>query len=107
MVCLCINQNKIYFLACVKVKKRQLRARFLLDSYKIKYEMVDISDPSPDNAEQRDKMLQVAKRRNESNPPFPPQFFNEDDYCGVSFFLFCFVFFVLYLILILLSFIGL
>lgn len=69
-----------------KVKKHQIRAQFLLDSYKIKYELIDISDPLMEK--QKEIMLQMAKRRNESTPPQPPQFFNEDQYCGVGFLLF-------------------
>lgn len=65
----------------IQVKKHQLRAQFLLDSYKIKYELIDISDPLLES--QKEIMLQVAKRRNESIAPQPPQFFNEDQYCGV------------------------
>ncbi|OTF71717.1 SH3 domain-binding glutamic acid-rich protein-like protein [Euroglyphus maynei] len=66
--------------ASKEVKKHQLRAQFLLDSYKIKYELIDISDPLLES--QKEIMLQVAKRRNESIAPQPPQFFNEDQYCG-------------------------
>ena len=73
--------NYNYF--CRQVKKRQLRAQFLLDSCKIKYEVVDISDQTQEVS--REKMLREGKRRNENNPPQPPQFFNEDEYCGVSF----------------------
>ncbi|KAF7495221.1 SH3 domain-binding glutamic acid-rich -like protein [Sarcoptes scabiei] len=66
--------------ASKEVKKHQLRAQFLLDSYKIKYELVDISDPTLETA--RETMMAAAKRRNESQPPQPPQFFNEEEYCG-------------------------
>ncbi|KAH9421646.1 SH3-binding, glutamic acid-rich protein [Dermatophagoides pteronyssinus] len=66
--------------ASKEVKKHQIRAQFLLDSYKIKYELIDISDPLMEK--QKEIMLQMAKRRNESTPPQPPQFFNEDQYCG-------------------------
>ncbi|KAH9520742.1 SH3-binding, glutamic acid-rich protein, variant 2 [Dermatophagoides farinae] len=66
--------------ASKEVKKHQLRAQFLLDSYKIKYELIDIADPLLES--QKEIMLQAAKRRNESMPPQPPQFFNDDQYCG-------------------------
>lgn len=66
--------------ASKEVKKHQLRAQFLLDSYKIKYEMVDVSDPVEELS--REKMLREAKRRTETQPPQPPQFYNEDEYCG-------------------------
>lgn len=52
-----------------------------MDSYKIKYEMVDVSDPVEELS--REKMLREAKRRTETQPPQPPQFYNEDEYCGV------------------------
>lgn len=63
------------------MKKRQLRAKFLLESYKIKYETVDITDPTTEA--EKAKMFAEAKRRNESSPPLPPQFFNDEKYCGV------------------------
>lgn len=67
----------------MQVKKRQLRAQFLLDSFKVKYETIDVSDPI--NEEARMKMTREATRRQgDSVPPLPPQFYNEDEYCGVS-----------------------
>ena len=91
----CLNfVNKVskfffsFFKQNKKVKKHQIRAQFLLDSYKIKYELIDISDPLMEK--QKEIMLQMAKRRNESTPPQPPQFFNEDQYCGVGVFLLLF-----------------
>ena len=44
--------------------------------------MIDIADPLMEL--ERERMLREAKRRTETMPPQPPQFYNEDDYCGVT-----------------------
>lgn len=68
--------------ASKEVKKYQLRAQFLLDSHKIRYEMIDISDPAMEEVKMM--MQREAKKRTENQLPQPPQFFNDDEYCGVS-----------------------
>jgi len=66
------------------VKKRQQRAQMLLDSLRVKYETVDITEPGHD--EEKELMKNVCKKRNNSSVALPPQFFNDDQYCGVNIF---------------------
>lgn len=67
-----------------QVKKRQQRALFILDSLKIEYEAIDITEPG--NQEHNDRFREVCKKSadGENKLPLPPQFFNQDTYCGVS-----------------------
>ena len=53
----------------------------LLDSLKIRYETIDISEPG--HEEEKELMRTVCKKRNNNPIAHPPQFFNEDQYCGV------------------------
>jgi len=48
---------------------------------KIDYENIDITEP--EHEDERQRMKEVCKKIG-NNPPLPPQFFNENDYCGVS-----------------------
>lgn len=72
-----------------QVKKRQQRVLMILDSRNIKYEVVDIAEPT--NEEQKDFMqnnsTSVGATVSDPNPrhPLPPQVFNDDTYCGVNF----------------------
>jgi len=63
--------------ASQEVKKRQQRVLLILDSAKVEYEPVDITEPGKE--EERQWVQQTCKER--SNP-YPPQFFNGDLYCG-------------------------
>lgn len=54
----------------------------ILDSLKVNYETIDITEPG--HEEEKERMKEVCKKRNDSSVALPPQFFNEDDYCGVS-----------------------
>lgn len=66
--------------ASKEIKKRQQRAQMILDSLEIKYEAVDVTEPAHEN--KRDQMQAVCKKRNSQTSPSPPQFFNDDVYCG-------------------------
>ena len=73
------------FPSCVpssQVKKRQQRALFILDSLKVAYEAIDITEPA--NQEENERFRSVCKRSPGDKLPLPPQFFNDDTYCGVS-----------------------
>lgn len=53
-----------------------------LESLKIEFETVDISDPSKE--EEKKFMRANSKPAQEGKVPLPPQVFKDDDYCGVS-----------------------
>lgn len=64
------------------MKKHQQRALFILDSLRIDYETIDITEAVH---EAEKKMIgEVAKKRPPNNLHSHPQFFNDDDYRGVS-----------------------
>lgn len=66
--------------ASKEVKKRQQRALLILDSCKVDYESIDITEPGMED--QREFMQQNSKPRGSIKTPSPPQFFNEANYCG-------------------------
>lgn len=68
--------------ASKEVKKRQQRAQMILDSLDIKYEIIDVTEPG--HEKERDQMREVCKKRDSQTVALPPQFFNDDVYCGVS-----------------------
>lgn len=53
----------------------------ILDSLKVRYETVDLSEPGHDD--EKEHMKSVCKKRGDQQQAHPPQFFNEDVYCGV------------------------
>ncbi|XP_015788971.1 SH3 domain-binding glutamic acid-rich protein homolog [Tetranychus urticae] len=65
--------------ASKEVKKHQQRAQFILDSFRIEYEKIDVTEPGFEAEKQL--MKEVCKRRNDQTA-LPPQFFNDDEYCG-------------------------
>lgn len=66
----------------LQVKKRQQESLLILDTIKIDYKVIDITEPG--HEEERDMMKEICKKRNSDPLPLSPQFFNNDDYCGVS-----------------------
>lgn len=55
----------------------------VLESSHISYEDIDVSDPS---AEQfKTFMWTNGKAKGKQPKPIPPQVFNDDQYCGVSY----------------------
>lgn len=54
----------------------------ILDSLGIDYELVDVTEPG--HEEEIKMMHTVSNRRDQQSNPLPPQFFNDDSYCGVS-----------------------
>lgn len=65
----------------MQIKKRQQRAAMILDSLKVNYETIDITEPGHD--EDKELIRERCKKREGQTIPMTPQFFNEDDYCGV------------------------
>lgn len=63
-----------------KIKKRQQRAQMILDSLEIPYNLIDVTEPG--NEKERNQMQAICKKREPSTTPLPPQFFNDDEYCG-------------------------
>lgn len=66
--------------ASKEVKKRQQRALLILDSCKVDYEAIDITEPGLE--EMREFMQQNSKVREPNKTAAAPQFYNEDVYCG-------------------------
>lgn len=54
----------------------------ILDSLEIDYEVIDVTEPS--HEKEKDQMQAVCTKRNSQTIALPPQFFNDDTYCGVS-----------------------
>uniref|UniRef100_A0A6G1S5U0 SH3 domain-binding glutamic acid-rich n=1 Tax=Aceria tosichella TaxID=561515 RepID=A0A6G1S5U0_9ACAR len=63
-----------------ETKKRQQRAQMILDSLNINYELIDVTEPG--HEKERDQLQTVCKKRNSQTVALPPQFFNDDFYCG-------------------------
>jgi len=66
--------------ASKEIKKRQQRACMILDSLRIRYECIDLSESG--HEEEKENMKTKCKTRNNQSQAFPPQFFNDDKYCG-------------------------
>ncbi|GAB6032847.1 hypothetical protein CHUAL_012049 [Chamberlinius hualienensis] len=66
--------------ASKEVKKRQQRALLILDSAKVDYDPIDITEPGRED--EREQVQPKWKTRNGNLNPLPPQFFNNDDYLG-------------------------
>lgn len=64
-----------------QVKKRQQRVMMILESKNVKYEVIDITEPG---REAEKEFMQMNSMARESKYPLPPQVFNDEDYCGVS-----------------------
>lgn len=62
------------------IKKKQRELLQTLESLKIEFETVDISDPSKE--EEKKFMRANSKPAQEGKVPLPPQVFKDDDYCG-------------------------
>ena len=63
------------------MKKRQMKAQLLMESKGVEFVKIDITDPG--NTDDRKFMQINAVAKNNARHPIPPQFFNEDIYCGV------------------------
>lgn len=63
-----------------EIKKRQQRAQMILDSLEIEYKLVDVTEPG--HEKERDQLHSVCKKRNSQTVAIPPQFFNDEAYCG-------------------------
>lgn len=74
------------------MKKRQQRVLMILDSKNITYEVIDITEPGRES--DKDFMQNNSKSNgatvSDPNPrsPLPPQIFNNEEYCGVSIFMY-------------------
>ena len=65
-----------------QVRKQQRYAVYALSGYRdLNFEVIDVSDPA--NEDERNKMSETCKP-NARGVIQPPQFFNDDEYCGVS-----------------------
>ena len=75
------NSQGLFFVFCGQLRKQQQQVIDTLESMKIPFEKVDISDPCRE--EDRKFMRANSKGRKEGAVPLPPQIFNQEDYCGV------------------------
>lgn len=66
----------------MQIKKRQQRAQMILDSLEVKYQTIDVTEPGHEI--EKEHLQNVCKKRNSQTIALPPQFFNDDTYCGVS-----------------------
>ena len=55
----------------------------IMESMKFEYEVVDIAGPGMDDA--KDFMRANSKKKENERHALPPQIFNGEKYCGVSF----------------------
>lgn len=62
-----------------EMKKRQMKAQLLMESKGVKFEVIDIADP---NSEDAKIFMQKNADKKGARHPVPPQFFQEDEYCG-------------------------
>lgn len=71
------------------MKKRQQRVLLILDSKSIQYTVIDIAEPGAEESKDFMQNNSTAKGATISDPdprhPLPPQLFNDEVYCGVSF----------------------
>lgn len=71
------------------MKKRQQRVTLILDSKGVQYELLDIAEPNMEEAKEymQNNSKLMGGTISDPNPrhPLPPQIFNDDEYCGVSF----------------------
>ncbi|XP_056639457.1 SH3 domain-binding glutamic acid-rich protein homolog [Diorhabda sublineata] len=69
-----------------EVKSRQQRVLSILDAKSIEYEIVDITGEDSESHKifMRSNATSLGGTMNDPNPkyPLPPQFFNNDVYCG-------------------------
>lgn len=65
--------------ASKEVKKNQQRALMILESIKVPFESIDITEPGKE--EDRDFMKEHCKKV-DGVCTLPPHFFNEKEYCG-------------------------
>ena len=73
------------YIFCVKIfqiKKKQRELLQTLESLKIEFETIDISDPTKE--EEKKFMRANSQPAQEGKVPLPPQVFKDEDYCGVS-----------------------
>nr|CAG4652171.1 EOG090X0DPU [Triops cancriformis] len=63
-----------------EVKKRQMKATLILQSKGVEFQTIDISDPG--RVDDRKFMQENSKAKPNARNPIPPQFFNEEEYCG-------------------------
>jgi len=74
---------KVYYCgvsALKETKKHQQRAMLVLDTCKVQYERIDITEPG--NEESKELVFSKAQKRLPKNQTSPPFFFRDEDYLG-------------------------
>lgn len=62
------------------MKKRQMKAQLIMESKGVEFKVIDIADPGSED--ERRFMQKNASAKNNARNPVPPQFFNDEEYCG-------------------------
>ena len=65
----------------LQMKKRQMKAQLIMESKGVEFKVIDICDPGMED--ERRFMQKNASAKNNARNPVPPQFFNDEEYCGV------------------------
>lgn len=65
-----------------QMKKRQMKAQLIMESKGVEFKVIDIADPGCEA--DRLFMQKNAPAKNGARNSVPPQFFNDEEYCGVS-----------------------
>nr|CAG4635069.1 EOG090X0DPU [Alona affinis] len=63
-----------------EMKKRQMKAQLIMESKGVDFQTIDIADPGSQN--ERLFMQKNAPAKNGARNSVPPQFFNDEEYCG-------------------------
>ena len=69
------------------MRKQHQHVIDILEGLRIPFDRVDISDPA--NEKERKFMQANSDGGKKGATPLPPQIFHNDEYCGVSAFLYC------------------
>lgn len=67
---------------CLQMKKRQMKAQLIMESKGVDFRVIDICDPNCED--ERRFMQKNAESKPGARNAIPPQFFNDEEYCGVS-----------------------
>ena len=73
----------LYYIFSLQMVTHQHRILMIMESMKFEYEVVDIAGPGMDDA--KDFMRANSKKKENERHALPPQIFNGEKYCGVSF----------------------
>lgn len=70
------------YICSFQLRHQQQHVINILESLKINFEKIDITDPA--NETEKTFMRENSVALHEGKVPLPPQVFNDETYCGVS-----------------------